>query len=387
MAAALAWDLVCRVVDNYGDAGVAWRLARQLADEHRQKVTLWIDDLASLARLVPALPADATAGRAEGVDVRALAPAPAPAVAPPEPDVVVETFGCGLPPHWIDALAQRPRPPAWIVLEYLSAEPWVDTANRRASPHPATGLPRWYWCPGFTPASGGLLRERDAISRPAAVRADPRRRSRTLAALGASAPPGARVVLAFVYPGMTLAPLLDAWSDAATPTIALVPQGVAVEAIDAWSGGRVPRPGTSLSRGALTVSSFAFVPQRAFDDVLASSDFAFVRGEDSFVRAQWAGIPFAWQAYRQDAGAQRVKVDAFLARYLAEPGPGRGPAAALRALSDALNRDDGAALARAWPGVEVGLPDLEGHGRRWAAYLGAKPDLATSLVEFVRSKL
>ncbi|MFO1280958.1 MAG: elongation factor P maturation arginine rhamnosyltransferase EarP [Burkholderiales bacterium] len=385
MAAALAWNLVCRVVDNYGDAGVAWRLARQLADEHRQKVTLWIDDLASLARLVPALSADATAGRAEGVEVRALASAPA--AVPTAADVVVEAFGCGLPPGWIEAIARRRRPPVWIVLEYLSAEPWVDTANRRASPHPATAVPRWYWCPGFTPASGGLLREHDAIARMAAVRADPRRRSRTLAALGASAPPGARVVLAFVYPGMTLAPLLDAWSDATAPTIALVPQGVAVEAIDAWSGGRVPRPGTSHSRGALTVSSFAFVPQRAFDDVLASSDFAFVRGEDSFVRAQWAGVPFAWQAYRQDAGAQRVKVDAFLERYLAEPGPGRGPAEALRAVSDALNRDDGAALVRAWPGVEAGLPDLADHGRRWSAHLGAQSDLATGLVEFVASKL
>ena len=43
------WDIVCRVVDNYGDAGVAFRLARMLAIEHGERVTLWIDDPARLS--------------------------------------------------------------------------------------------------------------------------------------------------------------------------------------------------------------------------------------------------------------------------------------------------------------------------------------------------
>ena len=43
------WDIVCRVVDNYGDAGVAFRLARMLAIEHGERVTLWIDDPVPLA--------------------------------------------------------------------------------------------------------------------------------------------------------------------------------------------------------------------------------------------------------------------------------------------------------------------------------------------------
>ena len=41
-----SWDVFCRVVDNYGDAAVCWRLARQLADEHGARVRLWIDLLA-----------------------------------------------------------------------------------------------------------------------------------------------------------------------------------------------------------------------------------------------------------------------------------------------------------------------------------------------------
>ncbi len=38
-------DIFCAVVDNYGDIGVCWRLARQLAHEHGMTVRLWVDDL------------------------------------------------------------------------------------------------------------------------------------------------------------------------------------------------------------------------------------------------------------------------------------------------------------------------------------------------------
>ena len=49
--------ILCRVVDNFGDIGVAWRLARMLAAEHALAVRLWVDDLASLARIWPAVSA------------------------------------------------------------------------------------------------------------------------------------------------------------------------------------------------------------------------------------------------------------------------------------------------------------------------------------------
>ena len=383
MAGSLRWNLVCRVVDNYGDAGVAWRLARQLADEHRQSVTLWIDDVASLARLVPEIDADAPKPRAQGVDIR-LGPSPGDA-AVAEADVVVEAFGGGLPAPAVAAMAAAARPPVWIVLEYLSAEAWVDGAHGRASPHPATGSPRWVFFPGFTAATGGLLRERDLIARREAFRADPRRRAATLARLGVARADTARVALVFVYPGIPPASLFDAWADAASPTIALVPPGVAVEAVDAWTGGLVPATGRSVTRGALTIAAVPFVAQREFDEVLWACDFALVRGEDSFVRAQWAALPFAWQAYAQEANAHLAKVDAFLARYLVGADPAL--AGATRAFWQALNTADAKALATTWPAFEAALPGLEEHARGWASRLAAARDLAAQLVEFVEDRL
>ncbi len=60
------------------------------------------------------------------------------APAPPLPDVVIEGFGCGLPPRYVEAMAAAAAQPLWINLEYLSAEPWVDSVHGLASRAPAT---------------------------------------------------------------------------------------------------------------------------------------------------------------------------------------------------------------------------------------------------------
>jgi uncharacterized repeat protein (TIGR03837 family) len=381
-AMTLSVDIVCRVVDNYGDAGVAWRLARQLADEHGWRVTLWIDDPAPLARLAPGVDPSAAPSDIRGVEVRR---GPDANLRWTPRDAVIDAFGAGLPGAWIEAMANAARPPVWIVVEYLSAEAWVDEAHARASPEPRFGLPRWFWCPGFTAATGGLLREPGLFARRDAFLRDPAARATTLGTLGVGVAPGARVALVFCYPTPALAALFDAWADDDTPLVALVPPGVAVDAIDRWTGGRLPAPGEPAVRGALTLASIPFVAQRDFDALLWSCDLAIVRGEDSFVRAQWAALPFAWHAYPQDDGAHHAKLDAFLDRYLALAPP--PAAAAVRAFDSALNRADGPALADAWPEFDRARPAIRLHGRAWSDALSERPDLAASLAAFIGGRL
>ena len=43
----MQWDVFVRVIDNYGDVGVCWRLACGLAARGEQ-VRLWLDDLTAL---------------------------------------------------------------------------------------------------------------------------------------------------------------------------------------------------------------------------------------------------------------------------------------------------------------------------------------------------
>ena len=47
-----SWDIFCKVIDNYGDMGVCWRLAADLASR-AHRVRLWVDDLAALSWMAP----------------------------------------------------------------------------------------------------------------------------------------------------------------------------------------------------------------------------------------------------------------------------------------------------------------------------------------------
>ena len=383
MAPSLRWDIFSRVVDNFGDAGVCWRLARQLAREHGLAVTLWIDDVASLARIAPSLDAGRHDQVSHGVRIRRMDEA-VPADTPTA-DVVIEAFGCGLPERYMDAMAARTRAPVWIVLEYLSGEPWIEASHMLPSPHPRLSLTRWFWFPGFTPRSGGVLRERGLMDSRDALRSDPEFRLAPWRSIGLA--PGARAlkVTVFCYANPALPALLEVWAEGDEAIMCVVPEGVAQPELDRFSGGAVPHPGAPLTRGRLTFAVVPFVDQRAFDRRLWTADLNLVRGEDSFVRAQWAGQPFVWHLYPQDGDAQLAKMDAFLTRL--ETGLPHSAQAAQRAFWYAWNAGDPDQTAASWPNYRAAMPAIGAHSAAWARALARQAGMAEGLVKFAESRL
>jgi uncharacterized repeat protein (TIGR03837 family) len=390
------WDIFCSVVDNYGDVGVAWRLARQLASEHGLAVRLLLDDLRALSRITsgiaPGIELVQDKNLLQGVELRRWARTPDAAVADDVADavadVVIEAFGCGLPQRYADAMVRRARPPAWVVLEYLSAESWVETHHGLPSPHPSLALARHFFFPGFTPATGGLLRERGLFARRDAFRSDPAARAEFWRALGMIQPsPEAIVVSLFCYPYAPLPTLLDAWSDGDDTVVCIVPEGVAAGALDRWTEGEVPHAGQSRTRGRLVVAGIPFLAQDDYDRLLWASDINFVRGEDSFVRAQWAARPFVWNAYAQAENAHALKQDAFLARFCDGLAP--EPGAALRSFSSAWNdgSDGEPNVGTLWPALVGARSALDKHARTWAEALAMQTDLASALVKFVSDRV
>jgi len=351
------WDIFCEVIDNFGDAGVCWRLARQLADEHGITPRLFIDKPEALAQLAP------VSGR-EGVEVvhwqgDALQAEPA--------DVVIDAFGTRAPSHYVAAMAARRPHPVWINLEYLSAEAWVEGCHGLASPHPASGMVRWFFFPGFTTATGGLLREADLPAR--------------LDAVAAATPRSEALrVSLFSYENAGLGSLLSAWAADAQAIDCAVPAGRVRVGVEAWAGAPLAAP---LTRDSLSVEPMPFMPQPAYDALLARSDLNFVRGEDSFVRAQWAGKPFIWHIYVQDEDAHLEKLGAFLDRYTVGLPDEAG--SAMRDFHFAWNR--GVGVGPLWPRLHAQLPTLLAHAREWRARLTQQLDLSTQLVRFAQSKL
>jgi uncharacterized repeat protein (TIGR03837 family) len=381
MAERRTWDIFCTVVDNYGDIGVCWRLARQLAREHGLAVRLWVDHLDALHRIAPQIDPRRDTQRHAGVDICRWR-APFPDVAPH--DVVVEAFACHLPQPFVAAMARRTPTPIWINLEYLSAEDWVAKHHALASPHPSLPLTKHFFFPGFGLDTGGLLRERDLFAQRAAFQADPAAKAALWRELGVPAPvEGELRASLFAYENASVGGLLAAWARSPSPVSCLVPEGRVLPQVAAFLGGAPLAPSAAAARGALTVRVLPFLPQERYDHLLWACDFNFVRGEDSFVRAQWAARPFVWQIYPQSDEAHWTKLNAFLAIYSAQLPP--EAASALTDLWQAWNRQTG--TARAWPACQPHLDTLTRHAKTWAVELGSQTDLASSLVQFCEKPL
>ncbi|WP_161892002.1 elongation factor P maturation arginine rhamnosyltransferase EarP [Pseudomonas juntendi] len=373
------WDIFCSVVDNYGDIGVTWRLARQLVAEHGLAVRLWVDDLNAFTPMCPGADANAAQQWQQGVDVRQWPAAWLP-VAPA--DVVIGAFACQLPATYVEAMRICPRPPLWLNLEYLSAEDWVAGCHGLPSPQ-ANGLRKVFFFPGFTENTGGLLREAELLARRDALQQSAAARQAFLQGLAVSPAPGTLLISLFAYENPQLGNWLEALATGDQACHLLVPQGRVVAGLSHWLGEAPLQVGQVRTRGALTVQVLPFVSQDDFDRLLWCCDFNAVRGEDSFVRAQWAGQPMLWHIYVQDENAHWEKLEAFLA--LHRRGLSTDAGAALLGLWRAWNMDQD--MGQAWQAARRHWPELQQHARCWAAQQAAQPDLATALVHFYGNSL
>ncbi len=377
------WDIFCKVIDNFGDIGICWRLAADLASRG-QHVRLWVDDGSALAWMAPL--------GCDGVQVLpwsvALRPADLHSVEAAPPDVLIEAFGCNIAPEFIafcahiqGATDQKPTRPVWINLEYLSAEPYAERNHGLPSlvQHgPAAGWTKWFFYPGFSAKTGGLLREPNLAARQAAFD-----RTTWLHAHGVEAVQAgkaaesveATLVSLFCYEPPLLAALLHQWATSGIngkPVRLLVASGRATDAALAAS-----QP-NEYGRGKLSISYLPLLSQTDFDHLLWACDINFVRGEDSIVRAIWAGKPFIWQIYPQDDGVHSVKLDAFLDML----GVSASTPASLRDFHRHWNASDaGVAATRPWQTGDLTAWQQTASSAR--AKLMANLDLSSSLMEFV----
>ena len=377
--APLRWDVFCRVIDNFGDIGVCWRLCAALA-ARGHAVRLWTDDGAALTWMAPG----ARDGAWPGVQVlgwdrskdtaflRQLTTA----------DVWIEGFGCEIAPEFIASHAAFTpatacfllKIPVWINLEYLSAEGYVERSHGLSSPimsGPGKGQTRHFYYPGFSARTGGLIREPDLLARVAPLKAAAARHQ-WLDRHGIAWQDETLVSL-FCYEPDALWGWLEAALQGNTPTLLLVTAGRATAEVRRLLAHTSP-PNNHLSR--LTISYLPPLSQPEYDALLAICDLNFVRGEDSLVRAIWAGKPFVWQIYPQADQAHHGKLEALIGA-LGMPG-------------------SLASMMRYWNGLpNVQAPDtmhLPPHATwtefatRVSAEQFARPDLVTQLIDFVHKK-
>jgi uncharacterized repeat protein (TIGR03837 family) len=372
-------DIFCRIIDNYGDIGVCWRLARQLAHEYDMVIRLFVDDLTTAQHLIPSLDTSQikqTIMEVEIVHWQAHFVAITPA------DIVIEAFACELPDTYLQAMTENQ--PVWLNLEYLSAEYWVNGFHAQTSKHPTLPLTRHFFFPGFNENTGGLLRENALIEERQHFQNSAEEQAKFWQKLripDAIKPKDELLkVSLFAYPEAPVADLLESFKNSSSPILCLLPGNGLINAIEQYLGWNVSQ-NSRITLGNMTLQHVPFLSQSEYDQLLWACDLNFVRGEDSWIRAIWAAKPMVWQPYQQTEQAHLPKLNAFLDLYT-------------QGLPDA-SKQVVERFYRAWSSNHLGtddwqkildqLPTIATQSKNFSDRLAQQTGLASRLVSFCKN--
>jgi len=236
-------DIYCQVIDNYGDIGFTNSLADIYRAHHPEaKVRIFFD------------------GEPESPEKSA--------------PLVVEIFGSDIPSEHFEIIKRDAH--LWINVEYLTAEKWIEDCHGKESIIPDCNLRKYFFMPGFTERTGGILMDFNAKEEEK------------------------NVISIFTY-DQDFSSMLEAFSKFPSTEFLI---------FDKYSQKIFEGVAPKYPQHKFTISPFLTADE--YDKVLASSKINFVRGEQSFIRTILAGKPFIWQAYIQEGDYQLVKVEAFL---------------------------------------------------------------------------
>jgi len=369
------WDVFCKIVDNHGDIGVCWRLCQQLANEQALQVRLFVDDATAAAHIVPQL--DPTLGQQKiaGVTVCAW---PNDAIMPAAN--VLETFSCGLPMAYLEKMVAQHS--LWINLDYLSAEDWVADFHGKPSPQAQLPITKHFFFPGFDIDSGGLLRERELIAERVAYTKDAHAQRQFWQALGCEqdneAIANSLKISLFCYPQANVPSLLAGLHNLDQAVTLFFPASLLHSAADLFPD-FARGAGLSLRKHNITVQPIAFLSQANYDRLLWSCDCNFVRGEDSWVRAIWAGQAFIWQPYIQEEGTHLKKMQAFLDRYSKQASPQLSTLISAAHYAWSNGKTQNSQIFTEWMQT---LSLVKAHALAEAESLASQPDLLSKLLSF-----
>lgn len=310
--------ILCRVVDNYGDIGFVYRLARELSSLssiEKTQIRLIVSDLKSFnaMALPPGISTSLAVQNYNGwkvIDWNACAEGKCEFTEQP-PKIILECFQCGRP-EWLDEIlfsAQTTQTVQIVNVEYLTAEDWADDFHLLKSGTRSALVKKINFMPGFTKKTGGLVLDKNFVScvysKTAALECLKKYASKKTVALIEDTNLFRVIVFSYERNFENEARALSEFAKNS---------GRKVQVLLAPGLGNAPFKKAAAAFKNISVYDLEYLPQLAWDALLTLADFSFIRGEDSFSRACLSGIPFVWHAYPQEEEFQLVKVDAVLKR-------------------------------------------------------------------------
>lgn len=373
--------IFCKIIDNYGDIGICWRLAKQLEYEHKVIVTLWVNNLHTFRLFCPTLSLSSNIQKINKITIRHWLTKDNKFNINDIADIVIEFFGCGIPFTYIDVMAKRFPRSVWLNLEGLTAEKWVESYHMLSSPYLSLPLIKYFFFPGFTRHTGGLLQESHLKYQRLAFQNNAAYITVFFKKIGITFQTYSTSfkISLFCYSSAPVTALFIACQNTQKNIICFVPIGIAMNAIKNFFG-YTPKVGMSRQRGSLTVYILPFLSQIYYDKLLWVCDLNFVRGEDSFVRAQWACRPLIWQIYPQEKNLHHIKLNAFLDIYNIKT---NNLIVLTRFWNNIYNiaQND---LEKKWSEFIIDVPNLIGKCIDWEIQIRKNGDLTSNILKFVK---
>ncbi|MGI5097495.1 elongation factor P maturation arginine rhamnosyltransferase EarP [Treponema socranskii] len=292
--------ILCKVVDNYGDVGFAYRLAHALSSlDGNVRIRFVIDDLASFALLAPGIDSHAAVQQYENWTVFDwnAADVCTASFSKAMPEIVLQCFQCPYP-EWLEALLFDKKNTAVVHvvnIDYLTAEDYAEEFHCLKSLTRSSRVQKVNFMPGFTSKTGGLILDRKPAYVPAKKNPDE----------------FSVLIFGYVRDYAPVVGTLSAFKRERRKEgerFSLCAYAAAGQGQDAFMKTHAD------SFAHFAAKRLPFLPQSEWDDLLYTMDTLFIRGEDSLSRACLSGIPFVWQAYPQEDDYQLVKVEALLHR-------------------------------------------------------------------------
>ncbi len=378
------WDIFCKIVDNFGDIGVCWRLSKLLATEHQLNIRLFIDDFLIASKIIPNFDPNKATQTISGVLIQ-----PWPTNATTMPDVVVENFSCALPQIYSEQIAKHNKSciksaqVTWINLEYLSAERWVEGCHTLPSTHPTLGYRRYFFYPGFSKQTGGLLREKTLLQARDHFTASPQTQQefwdKHITAPKHHTFTASTKISIFSYPQADINTLITQLSKAPQKTSVFLPFNAETKSLEQLIETHKLNLESTKIIGNTSLYLLPFLSNDNFDQLLWSCDLNFVRGEDSWIRAIWAGKPFVWQPYIQSEDTHITKLSAFLAEYTFGNTPIN---LSIKKANLVWSNAEPIPSSNFWCEILSTLPEWQAHAAHYTKNLSKLPELSSQLITF-----
>ncbi len=305
--------VLCKVVDNFGDMGVVYRLCRSLTDlSPSLKLNLVVSNLETFRKMAGEINPALSFQTYRGWNVfdwnndescrKYFSENP--------PLVILQTFQCGLP-DWLDEIIYGEKFSASgklckiVNIEYLTAEKWAEDFHLLKGAARTASARKYFFMPGFTEKTGGLILDKNFTD----CLKDRNHRKKAIESLTKFLPfsEDEFKILVFSYPKdfSFFFEGVSSFAEKSQKKIHVyVAPGAGLESFR--------KAEEKSAEKKFSVDYLPYLSQEVWDAFLCSMDFLFIRGEDSFSRAALTGIPFLWNIYRQDEEFHLVKLKAFL---------------------------------------------------------------------------